>query len=179
MSLDDLLNSAALPEKTVEVCLRGDLTAEVEDLERQMRDVRTNAQTMAERGTVSALAQRIEELRREMQSSAVVFRLRGLNRAGWTALLRAHPPRKDDKVDAAMGYNVETFFSALIRACLLEPEVTDEQWERLEALLSSKQYDDLADAALTVSRRKVDVPFSFAASATLRTSDETSKPQSD
>lgn len=170
-----LLDSAALPEKTVEVCLRGDLVAQVEDAERELRDVRTNAQTMADRGAARVLAERIQALREEMQSSSVVFRLRGLTRQGWTALLTEHPPRPGEQTDKTLGYNTDTFFPALIRACLVEPELNDEQWEQLDAVMSAAQFDDLADAALAASRRKVDIPFSFAASATLSTSGETSK----
>lgn len=176
--LSDLLEQASLPEKTVEVCLRGDLVAQVEDLERDLRDLRTNTQTLADRGKARQLAEQIEQVRAEMQNSSVVFRLRGLNRKQWADLLAAHPPRRNDETDKALGYNTETFFPALIRTCLVEPSVDDEQWERLDALLSSAQFDALVDAALAVSRRKVDVPFSFAASATLANSGETSKPQS-
>jgi len=182
VGLDQMLSTAALPERTVEVCLRGDLVAQVEDLERELRDLRTNTVTMADRGRARGLAEQIETLRVEMQSSVVVFRLRGLNRKAWAGLLGLHPPRndpgtskKDQDTDKALGYNVETFFPALIRACLVEPAMSDEQWKRLEELLTSKQYDDLIDAALAVTRRKVDVPFSFASSAMLATSGETSR----
>lgn len=177
-SLDDLLASAALPEKTVEVYLAGRVVAEIEEAERELRDQRANAQTMADRGRTRQIAERIEALRAEMQSSALVVRLRGLNRKAWAALLAEHPPRRDQDVDKQLGYNVDTFFPALIRACIIDPVLDDAQWEQLDAVLSSSQYDALADAALAVSRRKVDVPFSFAASATLQNSDETSKPQS-
>jgi hypothetical protein len=154
------------------VCLRGDLVAQFEDLERDLRDARTDTQTMADQGRARQLAEQIEAVRQEMQQSAIVFRLRALNRKAWAKLLTEHPPRKkgtapDEAVegDQSLGYNVETFFPALIRQCLIEPEVDDAQWERLDSLLSTRQYDDLAEAAIAVCRRKVDVPFSFAASA--------------
>jgi hypothetical protein len=174
-ALADLLNDAALPEKTVEICLRGDLVAEVEDLERELRDVRTSIETMADRGRARQLAEQIEKAREAMRQASVVFRFRGLNRRAWSALVVGNPPRKDVEGDRALGYNPEMFFPALIRACLIEPSLDDEQWEQLDALLSSAQYDALVDASLAVSRRKVDVPFSFASSAVLADSDETSR----
>lgn len=176
--LDTQLDEASLPEKTVEVCLRGDLVAQVEDLERELRDLRTNTETMADQGRARKVAERIEAARAEMSAKAIVFRFRGLDRHGWAQLLTDCPPRDGVATDKALGYNPETFYPALIRRCLVEPQVTDEQWERLDARLSSGQFDSLADTALAVSRRKVDVPFSFAASATLRSSAETSPPQS-
>lgn len=163
--LDALLDAAALPEKTVEVCLRGDLVAEIEDLERELRDLRTNTETMADRGKARLLAEKIEAARDEMQQYTQVFRLRALNRKAWSALIGLHPPRKDEDGDLALGYNVETFFPALIRGCLVDPQIDDAQWERLDDMLSTRQYDDLAEAAIAVCRRKVDVPFSWAGSA--------------
>jgi hypothetical protein len=174
-ALADLLNDAALPEKTVEVCLRGDLLAEVEDLERELRDARISVQTMADQGRARKIAEQIEKAREAMREASVVFRLRGLTRKAWAGLVGAHPPRKDNDTDRALGYNMDTFFPALIRACVTEPELNDETWERLDPALSSAQFDELVDAALAVSRRRVDVPFSYAASVTLQSSGETSK----
>jgi hypothetical protein len=173
--LSALLDTAALPERTVEICLRGDLVSKVEDLERQLRDAQTSLTTLADAGRAQLLATEIESVREQMRAASVVFRLRGLNRQDWRAILAAHPPREDDRDDNILGYNQDTFFPALIRACLIEPDVDDETWARLEPVLSSKQFDDLADAALGTSRRTVDVPFSFAASATLRHSADESK----
>lgn len=171
--LSALLDSAALPERTVEVCLRGDLQAEVEELSRELQQAR--ATTLADRGEMRKLAEQIEKTREAMLDSTVVFRLRGLNRAAYSSLMVGHPPRDGNDGDATVGYNADAFFPALIRACMVEPDLTDEQWDRLVEVLSSGQFDALADAALAVCRRKVDVPFSFAASATLLASDETSK----
>jgi len=177
-AFEDLLQAAALPEKTVELCLRPDLVAEVEDLERELRDLRTSTVTMSDRGKLRRVAEQIEARRADMQQASVVFRLRGLNRRDWAALIAAHPGRKDSDVDRKLGYNTESFFPAIIRASIIEPLLSDEQWERLDAVLPSSQFDALLDAALAVSRRKVDVPFSLAASATLQSSGETSSPQS-
>lgn len=172
--LSALLDQAALPEKTVEICLRGDLVAEVEDLERQLRDLRTNTQTMADRGEARRLAEKIEAVRGDMQAASVVFLLRGLNRHGWRTLMAAHPPRDGEQADQTVGYNIDEFWPALVRACIVTPEIDDAQWQQLDEVLSSAQFDQLADAAMAVCRRKVDVPFSFASSATLAP-DETSK----
>lgn len=173
--LSALLGSAALPERTVEVCLRGDLQAEVEELSRELQQARNGATTLADRGDLRKLAEQIEKTREAMLESTVVFRLRGLNRTAYSNLLAAHPPRDGHTGDSAAGFDVDAFFPALIRACITEPDLTDEQWTHLLEVLSSGQFDSLYDAALAVCRRKVDVPFSFAASATLLASDETSK----
>lgn len=162
------------PEKTVEVCYRGDLVAQIEDLERTLRDLRTNAQTMADRGEARKVAEQIEAVRAEMQAETEVWRLRGRTREEWVKLLGDHAPREDDERDSAVGFNADTFWPALIRACLVEPALEDDEFDELTSEMSSYQFDSLADAAMAVSRRRVDVPFSFASSATLAP-DETSK----
>lgn len=190
-SLDALLNSAALPEKSVEVCLRGDLVAEVEELERSIRDARTDttAVTMADRGKITQMARRIEQIRRTMIDSTVTFRFRSLGQKGWKDeagnqrkswpdLITAHEPRDGVPADQQLGYNVESFFPALLRESLLTPVMTEEQWGKLEAVATSRQYDDLVETCLALNRRKVDVPFSFAASASLQTSGEKSEQHS-
>lgn len=175
LDIDAALAAAALPETTVELCLRGDLVAQVDDLERQLRDLKTNTSTMANLGAARKLAERIEEHRAAMVAASVVFTVRGLTRDAWTRLVAACPPRDGDATDRSLGYNQETFWPALLRASVITPALTGEQWDKLTGALSAGQYDQLVNACLQVSRRKVDVPFSFAASATLQSSDETSR----
>lgn len=175
--LDVLLGEARLPEKTVELCLRGDLVAEVEDLERRL----AAAQAADRPGMLTSgaearrLAEQIEQLRTQMRDASVTFRLRAMHRREWRALLDAHPPRRDEHGQLlqqdTIGLNSATFFDALIRASVVEPQLTDQQWELLFDRLTSRQYDDLHSTAWRLNRNEVDVPFSHAASAILRTSE--------
>jgi len=48
----------------------------------------------------------------------------------------------------------------------------DEDWAALDQSLTSRQFDDLSDAAWSLNRREVDVPFSRAASRILRSEPE-------
>ncbi len=175
VDLDAALEHAALPEGTVQVCLRADLVVRFEELERELAAMSPRTVTLADRGARRHVATAIENARQQMLAASHTFRLRGLSRVSWLELVGAHPPRADDQHDRRSGYNLETFFPALVRACLIDPAPTDEQWARLETVLSAGQFDELIDKALGLSRRKVDVPFSFAASATLATSDATSE----
>lgn len=167
------------PEKTVEFCYRGDLVAEIEDLERQVREVRTNAQTLGDRGQVARLGQQIEALREQMRTESEVWRLRGIPGDQWTSMVLAHPVRDDDQVDKAYGFNTETFWPAAVLACLVSPEIAEDELLELWAEMPSYQRDEIKDAVLAVNRRRVDIPFSFVSSTATSTSDETSRPQSD
>lgn len=164
-----LLKSAKLPERTVEICLRGDLVAEHEEAERQLEQAqRAQGDSLAGNGA-GAIAERIEALEAEMREASYTFRLRALSRPAWRDLLKEHPPRRGEdgemlQPDGALGIDSETFFAAMIRACLVDPALTVGQWSELEQALTDRQFDTLSDAAWALNRREVDIPFSRAAS---------------
>jgi hypothetical protein len=169
-----MLAEAKLPESTVEVCLRGDLAADHEALERQLEQAeRSGADSLAGSGA-GELADKILALEAEMREHTYEFRLRALPRPAWRGLCAEHPPRKGDDgavVDAdRIGVNADTFYDAIIRACLVDPELADDEWGQLVDALTDRQYDVLADAAWGLNRREVDIPFSRAASRMKRDS---------
>jgi hypothetical protein len=93
--IDDLLAAARLPETTVPVCLRGDLAAEVEELERQLATQEAIPRvSIADGGQARATAERIAELQAEMDKFTRQFRLRAMDRHRWTAFILKHPPRQ-------------------------------------------------------------------------------------
>lgn len=168
-NIKDMLKAAKLPEKQVPICLRGDLQAEFEDAERRLTDAENNTGDSLAGNGARAVAEQIEALRQQMQEHTVPFRLRALPRPAWKDLLAAHPPRKGDdgavdERDKYVGVNLDTFFEALVRSAVVEPQMDDEDWAMLfgEAL-TDRQFDLLSDAAWGLNRREVDVPFSRAA----------------
>jgi hypothetical protein len=177
-ALSDVLAHAKRPERRVPVCLRGDLIAEIEALNDELLNFRTglnNQATLASKGDERKVAQRIQELQEEMRQATIEFRLQGLNRSEWAALVADHPPTQEQAREGYV-YNIETLPADLIRRCLMDPTPTDEEWAQLLDNITSGQFEGLAEVATTVSRTKVvDVPFSLAASATLQTSGETSE----
>ena len=168
-----LLAEARRPERTVELCLRGDLQARLEDLERELGAAHeSESGVLADGAEAYRIAGQIQVLREQMKDSTAVFRLRAMTRKAWAELVAAHPPARDDEIEQALGYHPDSFFPALIRASAVDPELTAEQWDRLiDDTLTSRQYDDLIDTTLALNRRPIDVPFSPAASRTLRASE--------
>jgi hypothetical protein len=165
-----LLAAAKLPEKTVPICLRGDLAAEHEATERELqRAEKRDSNSLAGSG-VGDLIDRLDTLEAQMAESQYIFRLRALPRPEFRAIVGAHPPRRDpgtnDIVDADrfLLVNAETFFEALIRRCLVDPILTDDEWLRTVSTLTDRQYDQLGSAAWDINRAEVDIPFSLAAS---------------
>jgi hypothetical protein len=169
-----MLAEAALPETTVQICLRGDLAADHELAERELEQAQKQAPDSLAGNGAAAIAERIEGLEAQMREHTYDFRLRALPRPAWRALVASHEPRRtaDNEIDPAdrMGVNSETFFDAMIRACLVDPELDDAEWAQLNEALTDMQYENLSDAAWALNRREVDVPFSRAASRMRRTS---------
>lgn len=172
-NLSERLRAARLPERTVAICLRGDLVAEFEDLERRYAEATQRpATSLADGGEGAEIAGRMEAIRQEMQSEMLTLRLRALPRRRWSELIVEHPARRDEsgklnEEDEAFGYNAATFFEALIRESAVDPQLTDENWADLDAVLTDSGFNQLANAAVILNRRGVDIPFSFAASRAL------------
>lgn len=180
MSTDiaSLLAQARRPERTIELCLRGDLVAEYEDLLRRRDEEADKPDTDSlDGGPLPTIAAQLQTLRETMRDSSMVFRMRALPRKRFRELVDRHPPRKGEDgapvdVDAAFGVSLATLPDPLIRACLVAPALTEDQLTQiLDEILSDRQYDELFTAAWSVNRATVDVPFSSAASAATRNSD--------
>lgn len=168
----DIIRSAKLPEATVPVCVRGDLAAEVERLDKQLTDLNSNTDgRLVGNAQARELAERIEALRAEMADSTVALRLRAMPHREWAKLAAAHKPREGEDVDQALGINMETFPAALIRASIVDPELDHDTWDTLADTLTFEQWDTLTTAAWNLNRREVSVPFSATASRILQTSD--------
>lgn len=177
----ELLKQARLPERTVAVCLRADLVADHEGLQRQLDQAQQRqVDSLAGTGT-GILEERIRDLEADMKASIVVFRLRALPHARrasdprptFRELRSQHPAREvDGKVlpeDMMAGWiNAMTFPDPLVRHSIVEPELSDEDWENL--VLSQGQFDELATTAWELNQGKVDVPFWSGGSATRRSS---------
>jgi len=174
-----LLAEARRPERTIEVCLRGDLRAEWELLDEQLREAEKKPRTsLGEEGPVE-LAQQVEALQEQMKSSIVTLRLRAMPRREWTSLVAEHPPRPDAAEDKGNIVNMATFFDVAAPRTIVEPELTDGQFEQLADAISNGQWTQLANAVWAVNAGSVDVPFSHAASRISRKSAETSKQPND
>lgn len=171
-TLDEIISGAVLPERTVRLCLRGDLTGALEQAQAELAAAKSVIPTSLSGGTgVPAARAKVDQLQAQVDDAAVEFKLRGVTSRTWADLVAENPPREDNTGDATFGYNTDALFAALVSRCLVEPTVTPEQVDSLIDALSAGQWDLLVEAAIAVSRRKVDVPFSPPASPPTEVSD--------
>lgn len=59
---------------------------------------------------------RLAELEQHIAEGQIHVRVRTLGHGQYRNLLKNHPPKPDDEIDAKVGYDVDTFGAALIRA---------------------------------------------------------------
>jgi hypothetical protein len=185
-----ILAGAKLPEDTVDLCLRADLVAEHERLDSELEALLDQpAKKLGGDPRRAELAVQIVALEEQMRESTITVRLRAMPKRRWRQMVMEHPPRLDEDGNRIpvdfRGVNSDTFYDPLIRASVIEPKLTDEQWtnllghtaaeaEALEAvgkgdevedgLLTSRQHELLVAAAWDLNRDEVSVPFSSAAS---------------
>src|SRR5574341_1242956 len=171
--IDDILAEAKLAETLVPVCIRGDLQAEWEDLERQFKAARLKAaaDTLAGGdGEPRRIAALMAKCREGMETATRQFKLQALPRKKWSDLVAAHEPRDEDKKNG-LDYNAETFGVALLAASCVDPAMNEEQAGRLiETVLTQGQWDEIITALFRLNKRAVSVPFSASASAILAAS---------
>lgn len=185
-SIKDKIKAARLPERTVEICLNGDLVAEHEQAERDLEQAQRTATASLAGNGAGEIAERIEALEAEMHESVEIFTLRALpqkkmpnsDRPTWGELLDRHPPRRGDDgeivdADKSLLINTATFYEDLIKVSTVSPEMDAEDWEGLFGAISNAQYGELSMAAWLLNRGTVNIPFSLAASRMRRaTADE-------
>lgn len=197
-SAKDIIAAARRPERTYDVCLRGDLQATWEALDRQLGEATRSGAGSLEGDARIEIAQQMDQVREQMQGAVITLTLRALPRPDYRDLEAKHPPRKptdakqlarakadgDDSALAAAeqadafaardkqaGFNTDTFYTALMRACLVDPELDEVDWKGLDEAMTDRQFDELANLALVLNRGEVGVPFSPTASRLIRSSE--------
>lgn len=164
-SIEDLIDEARLPRKTVLVCTRGDLRARWDELHARFKAAPVAGGSLGEPSPRHALGVELEELRAEMATHEVPFTFEALPGPEFSELLLAHPGK------GASAVNVKTMVPALIAACCVEPKMDVEQAGRLLSKLSAATGDLLSDAAWSVNREATDVPFDASVYATTQAAD--------
>ncbi len=161
--------AAARPvTRSAVICLAGDLQAQFEALDRELRaEVAKPHATLADGGQRRDLAQQIEAVQAEMAEHEQAFTFRALSARAWSDLIADHParPGKDE------AFNAETFPDAMLAACSVDPEMTPDDVAALGDVLSNAQYSVLFEAAWSCNAARLDVPFSVLASRVLHESE--------
>jgi hypothetical protein len=101
------------------------------------------------------IAEEHDALVQEAEASALRIVVKALRRSEWRALVAEHPPREDNKSDASVGVNEDTFREALVPASIIEP--VDFTADDLDEL-SDADYDRIYYTAFGLNRGAVVSP---------------------
>ena len=165
--INDLIEQARLPRKTIPVCLRGDLRARWDELHTEFKKAPAAGGSLGDASPRAALAQQLEELRAELEANQVPFTFEAWPGPEFSKLLQAHP----GKGARAGGVDLDALPPALIAACCVDPKMDVEQAGKLLGRLSAAQGSDLFDAAWSVNQDAVDVPFDVSVYAVTQADD--------
>lgn len=152
LTVEDVLASARLVERTASICLRADLTAEHDRVLGELGGLVTASGEVIggdEEGAVSdqsnasraqALADRLLQLKREMRDSMWHVRMRAMPSDEWTTFKRLWMPKGKEP-------DHTEFRTKIIAACAIEPPITEAQVKELRQKLTAAQINALSDTA--------------------------------
>lgn len=158
----EILNSAKRREKTVRLCLRGDLVAEFEALEARLADLTIGVGWGNGDDATAEVAERLTAIRAEMLEDTVTFTFRALKRIAWDELNKKHTDEKTSLL------NIDAMVPELIAACLVDPAMTADDLDELYDVINDGQRIELGNAAWSVNTEATEVPFSERASVVMR-----------
>ncbi|MGM9380345.1 hypothetical protein [Streptomyces antibioticus] len=163
-NIEDILKQAKPRERTVQVCIRGDLASEVERLTDELAAVAGNwqPQSIADEHPGRKIAAELEKARTAAKAAEEAFTLRYIGDRRYHDLLAAHPSGDPNEL-----FDDRTFPKALIVASCVDPQMTAEQAEALFEIVNQGEQKKLFDAAWEVHNGANVSPFSLAASALL------------
>lgn len=186
MNFDDILAGAKPAQDSVKLCLNGELQHAYEEIAARV-EARTAEHAEANGDDAPAGSGRLgtksteyvdpeqgalDAAKEALMPWVVEFKVKAIPAesdkskgvVGWNELFAAHPPRLDKATGKRVpkdvyGVNFDSFFPALLRLCVFEPEMSPERWSKVDAVLSDGQFDQLAVTAWNVNQRVTNLPF--------------------
>jgi hypothetical protein len=163
-SIEDILAEARPRERTVKVCIRGDLAGRMEELQDALAQTSTDWEPsdLSEMHPGRAIAEEMKALREQIHAAERPFTLRYIGDKAYSDLMAAHPSKEADEA-----FDSETFPRALIAASCVDPVMSEEQAAQLFEKINEGEIKRLFDAAWDVHNSSEMVPFSLLASGLL------------
>ncbi|RCL91792.1 MAG: hypothetical protein DBW62_00620 [Microbacterium sp.] len=181
--LDDQLDDWEYPTRDVPICLKPDLIRErdraMSELDAATRRERESTQMVVDKTPVKEARARVEALEKLIRQKSITIRLTGVDRHTYASYLLLAPPRQGKREI----YDPTKFFMVVARKTGKHVgkdgalhDISDEQWERIDAKIDDGTHDRIAEAVLEVNRTVggSNIDFLGSASATTPDSSETS-----
>lgn len=150
--MDYLRSSKKAVHKSVRLCMDTDLREELEEARRALSAAETRSRGLRGEASETALAnaqERVSDLEQQVRESSVKFLFKSLGRKRMDTLVGEHPPTPEQKAQGTterpVEFNPDTFPQVLVAACIVEPELTQED---VDELWIDDRWSDLDLAAL-------------------------------
>jgi len=127
-----------------------------------------SARLVGDLDAITAAQAAYDQAEEAVRSAALVLRLRALPRRGegsYAVLKAEHPPTAEDNAriqetagdpKAKAAWHSDSFYPALVAACLVQPQITLDQAEEMARTWNDPEWNSLRDAALEVNTEKTD-----------------------
>lgn len=167
MNIDELIATAQPRTEKVRVCARGDLVTAHQEAVQALADATQADDSLAGSPQTVEAAERVKAVEDEMDAATVTFTIASVGRKQWADLLAKYPPSKEQR-RAGMDHDPDRFPVAVVAACCQEPEMTDDQAQKLATVLPSGEWNKLWMAALGLNVTETPHPKLAAATELLR-----------
>lgn len=166
-----------MPTLTFNVTLDADITQEWARLDADVKAAAYAANRLdgdaadAARTQLDAARERLAAIDEEAHAAARILTVKRLSPKRWGRLTAEHPPRPDDMYDKRMGFNADTFDTALMEAAgtLTTADgapVDSWSWESLVEEMPPGQYEQIIVSTVRLHMERDALPFSLPASGT-------------
>jgi hypothetical protein len=173
--IEKVLASVRPKTSSVRVCLRGDLLAQYEELERELSEAIRLDMTENRHAEAPVVAAKVAKLQEKIKAAEVEFTFTAIGQQAWTDLVVQYPATERDR-EMGLDFDASTFPIAAVAKTCTSPAMTLAQATTLYERLNGGQWGELWQACLRANVAGADIPFSLAASAILRGSETKSEP---
>jgi len=169
--VDEIIAKAAPRTREVQVCLDPGLVTAHEQAVLDLQRAMDGDDGLVGSDAVRAAAERVAQIERQIDDATHTFVLRSVSRREWADLLAKYPPSAEHR-RAGHDADPDRFPVAAVAACLVEPQLTEEQVRRLAEsdALTFGEWQKLWLAALALNVPPVPAPKLEAATELLRQS---------
>jgi hypothetical protein len=170
LSVDEILSARKLATKSIPVCMRGDVLAEIQELEREINQLRSDdddpRMVDSNQSSAATLADKIRELEAEAERYTINLRLQALERKEWNKQVDLHTDENlatgERKLDLA-AMCVDIFPDSLI-----SPEMTTRQQDNFLTGLTEGQWEEVMQGLWDLNRDRISVGKSVTASLAMQ-----------
>lgn len=166
LSLDEILNGRKLAEKSIPICMRLDVMADIEELERQitqLQDDDDDVRMAAANGASAAeLADAIRELEAIGRQYTIDLRLKALERSEWKQ--KCDQFTEEDPDSGTQKLDLAALVLDIFAESLVSPAMGATQRDDFLKGLSDGQWEQVMQGVFDLNRRTVTVGKSLTAS---------------